>query len=73
MNIPKSFIPGIEKGFMEVCDNGESHLYHTYVPGHEGKKAFLLGVWVHVQYIHDLPCELIHVHVYMYTCTYIYK
>ena len=22
MNIPKNFIPGVEKGFMEVCDSG---------------------------------------------------
>ncbi len=23
MNIPKGFIPGIEKGFYEICDKGE--------------------------------------------------
>ena len=23
MNIPKSFIPGVEKGFLEVCDAGQ--------------------------------------------------
>ena len=23
MNIPKNFIPGIEKGFLEVCESGE--------------------------------------------------
>ena len=22
MNIPKNFIPGVEKGFMEICDSG---------------------------------------------------
>ena len=22
MNIPKNFIPGVEKGFMEVCETG---------------------------------------------------
>lgn len=31
MNIPKQFIPGIEKGFLEACEKGEGQDYGSFV------------------------------------------